>query len=84
MSRIPFEKSEEVRRGRALASNIYTILLVLVGIWLLAIVGGYVVSFPEGEVGLILILVSGLIALRLLHKRIHPKEEPPRDLNEPI
>lgn len=84
MTRVPFERSEKVRRGRAIAANVYTILLVLVGVWLMAIVGGFVVSFPEGEAGLILILVSGLIALRLLHGRIHPKEEPPRDLNEPI
>lgn len=53
----------------------YAILLVIAGLWLLAIVAGFIAAFPYGILGLLVVVAIGLLFVKVLRERLANKED---------
>lgn len=53
----------------------YLILISIVIVWLLAIIFGFILAFPVGLIGLLLIIAFGLLFIKVLRERIERKSE---------
>lgn len=53
----------------------YAILLILAGLWLLAMVGGMIAAFPFGIIGLLVLLAFGLLFAKVVRERLASKED---------
>ncbi|MCZ6765019.1 MAG: hypothetical protein O7C63_08820 [Alphaproteobacteria bacterium] len=53
----------------------YAILLVLAGLWLLAMVGGMIAAFPLGILGLLVLVAFGLLFAKVLRERMASEED---------
>ena len=53
----------------------YVLLAIVAIVYLLFMIGGLIVAFPWGIIGLILILGIGLLFIRVLRDRLSSKED---------
>ncbi len=53
----------------------YAILLVLAGLWLLAMIGGMIAAFPLGILGLLVLVAFGLLFAKVLRERMASEED---------
>ena len=53
----------------------YAILLTLAILWLLGIIGGMIVAFPFGIIGLVALVGIGLLFIKVLKDRLTSKED---------
>lgn len=53
----------------------YTLLIIVAGSWLIAIITGMVFAFPVGIIGLISITGIGLLFIKVMQERLKNKED---------
>jgi len=53
----------------------YAILLFVVGIYLLALIGGMIALFPYGLLGLLVVIAVGLLFAKVLRERLASAED---------
>ena len=53
----------------------YVLLAIVAIVYLLLVIGGLIIAFPWGIIGLILIVGLGLLFIRVLRDRLSSKED---------
>jgi len=53
----------------------YILLSIVAVIWIIAMVVGFVVAFPSGLIGLVVLFAVGLLFIKVLKERLNSKED---------
>lgn len=53
----------------------YTLLLIVAGCWLFAMIGGMIAAFPFGIIGLVGIAGIGFLFVKIVRERMANKED---------
>lgn len=69
------------KSGGIMERAAYIVLGIVAFCWILAMVAGFIILFPMGLIGLLVILGFGLILIKVLKERLANKEDDYYDKN---